>query len=117
MKLTIYADETFATVREVREVPRMKIPYRAAEAVTDLLSDIDLSDDVKILNTVLKSTKEITAVVQATFALSDEDLRFVDVMELGDLAKEIIGYVLNKMAELGIGAEGDDPNARQPATT
>jgi hypothetical protein len=36
-------------------------------------------------------------------------------MELADLAKEIIGFVVNKMAELGVGLEDTDPNGPTPA--
>lgn len=111
MKLTIYADETFSTVREVREVPRMKVPYRTAEVVAALLSELDLNDEQNLVRVVLRNVKQITAVVQATFALPDEDLPYIDVMELGELVKEIISYVVNKMAELGVGTEGQDPNA------
>ena len=111
MKLTTYADKNFINVREVREVPRMKIPYTAAEAVAELISEVDFTDEMNLLRTVLKNTKHITAVVQATFGLPDEDLPYIDTMELGDLAKEIIGFVISKMAELGIGDEDQDPNA------
>lgn len=110
MKLTIYKDELFSEVREVREVPRMKIPYRTAEVVAELLADIDLSDEMEIVRTVLRNVKQITAVVQATFSVPDEDLTHIDVMELGELAKDIIQYVVGKMAELGV--EGGDPNTK-----
>lgn len=117
MKLTIYTDESFSTVREVREVPRMKVPYRTAEAVLALFVDMDLEhmDQSKVLAVVLKNTQLITSVVRATFGLPEEDLPFIDLMELGDLAREIITYVMGKIAELGIG--DDDPNVQAQAQT
>jgi len=115
MKLTIYADELFTSVREVREVPRMKIPYRAAEKLAVLLSELDLSDDTKVLTAVLENTDLITKVVQATFALQAEDLEYIDLMELGDLAKQIIAHVMAEIGRLGVYAaisyiNGVDPH-------
>lgn len=115
MKLKIYTDETLCTVREEREVPRMKIPYRTADAVLDLVAGLDFEhmDEYKVLSLLLQNKHHLTAVVRATFALSEEDLGCIDIMELGDLAREIIRYVMEKMAELGLGET--DPNAHQPA--
>lgn len=120
MKLTIYADESMTTVREVREVPRMKIPYRTATAVLNMLGDLDLEKmtETAILGMVLKNEQHLTAVVRATFGLAEEDLERVDVVELGDLAREIVAYVVQKMADLGIDMGGDsDPNAPELAQT
>lgn len=117
MKLKIYTDESLAQVREEREVPRMKVPYRTADAVLDMLSDLDFEnlDEYKVLKLVLKNKKHLTTVVRATFGLSEDDLECIDILELGDLAREIIRYVVEKMAELGVGES--DPNAQAPATT
>lgn len=115
MKLTIYTDESMSTVREVREVPRMKIPYRTATAVVNMLADLDLENmnEMAILGMVLKNEYHLTAVVRATFGLAEEDLEYIDVVELGDLAREIVAYVVQKMADLGIDLGGDaDPNAQ-----
>lgn len=115
MKLTIYTDESLTEVREVRDVPRMKIPYRTADAVLDMLADIDFQNvnEYKVINLVLKNKKHITTVVRATFGLAEEDLDCIDLLELGDLAKEIVRFVLEKMEELGVGES--DPNAQMPA--
>lgn len=115
MKLTIHTDASLSEVREVREVPRMKIPYRTADAVLDMLADLDLENvsEYQVLNLVLKNKNHLTTVVRATFALSEEDLACIDLMELGDLAEEIIGYVMGKIAELGVGES--DPNAQELA--
>lgn len=117
MKLTIFTDESLTQVREVREVHRMKVPYRTADAVLDMLSDLDFEnlDEYKVINLVLKNKKHLTTVVRATFGLSEEDLACIDLLELGDLAREIIRFVVEKMAELGVGESG--PNAQAPATT
>lgn len=111
MKLTIYTDETFCEVREVRERDRMKIPYRVGQHVVNLISAMDLNDEQQIIRSVLDSEDQITAVVRATFGLSDEDLDHVDAMELADLGREIIAFVVQKMADMGVALEGSDPNA------
>lgn len=116
MKLKIYTDDTFTEVREEREVERMKIPYRVSQHVVNILSSVDLDNDKEVLSKVLESEAQITAVVRATFGLTDEDLDGVDTMDLADLAKEIIGFVANKMAELGVSVEGFGPNSQTPAT-
>lgn len=116
MELKIYTDETFTVVREVRTAERMRIPYRVGQYVVNVISSLDLNDDQEVLHKVLDSEEQITAVVRATFGLTDEDLDHVDIMELTDLAKEIIAFVVNKMAELGVGKEDTDPNGQTPAT-
>lgn len=112
MKLTIYTDESLTEVREVRDVPRMKIPYRTADTVLDMLADLDLENmnEYAVLGMVLRNKQHLTTVVRATFGLAEEDLAYIDLLELGDLAKEIVRYVLDKMAELGVGETG--PNAQ-----
>lgn len=120
MKLTIYTDESMTAVREVREVPRMKIPYRTGDAVTDMLADLDLDkmSETAIFGMVLKNKHHITAVVRATFGLSEEDLAYIDLMELGDVAKEIIAHVIGELAKLGVSFGGDsDPNPQAQAQT
>ena len=119
MRLNIYTDESFNEVREIRERDRMKIPYRVGQHVINTLSMLDLNNDQEVLHTLLESEKQITAVVRATFSLTDEELDYVDVMEMADLAKEIVAFVVTKMADLGLGlgTEGADPNAKMPAAT
>lgn len=114
MKLTIYTDESMSAVREVREVPRMKIPYRTAQHVINMLENLDLDNmsNEAILGMVLKNEYHLTRVVRATFGLAEEDLECVDVVELGDLAREIVAYVVQKMADLGVSLSGEPaPNA------
>lgn len=114
MKLTIFTDESMSAVREVREVPRMKIPYRTATAVLNMLADLDLENmsEMAILGMVLNNEKHLTAVVRATFGLAEEDLEYIDIVEMGDLAKEIVAYVVQKMADLGISLGETDPNGQ-----
>ena len=117
MKLTIYTDPSFREVREVREVPRIRVPYRVGQHVINLLQGLDLDDNKEILQKALGAEEQITAVVCATFGLADEDLDCVDAMELADTAKEIAAYVLRKFADLGVSLGGDSPNAKTPAAT
>ena len=120
MKLTIYTDESMAEVREVREVPRMKIPYRTSEAVTDMLADVDLEkmNNTALLGMLIINRHHITAVVRATFGLTEGDLNCVDTMELLDVGKEIVKWVLDEIAKLdgNKNAEGGDPNGQTLAT-
>lgn len=116
MKLNIYTDGSLTEVKEVREVPRMKIPYRVGQYIVKVISDLDMGEDQKILDTLLASEEQITAVVRATFGLSEEDLDCIDAMELADLAKEIIAFASGKLAELGKGRGDESPNPKAPAT-
>lgn len=111
MKLTIYTDESFTAVREVREADRMKIPYRVGQYVVNAIAKTGLEDEQKLVKLLLDSEEQLTAVVRATFGLSDEDLNGIDVMELADLGREIIGFVVGKMAEMGVSIGAESPNA------
>lgn len=118
MKLTIYTDESMTDVREVREVARIKIPYRTGQHVINMLENLDLENmsNEAVLGMVLKNEYHLTRVVRATFGLAEEDLECVDVVELGDVAREIVVYVIKKMSDLGIFLGGDsDPNAQELA--
>lgn len=112
LELRIYKDEYLTQVQEVRKVEAMKIPYRTADAVLDMLADIDFSnvDEYKVINLVLKNKQHITTVVRATFGLSEDELGRINIMDLYGLAKEIVQYVLGQMATLGGG--DPDPNGQ-----
>ena len=115
LKLKIYKDEFLTDVQEIRTVEAMKIPYRTADAVLDMLADIDFKnvDEYKVISLVLKNKQHVTTVVRATFGLSEEELGRINILDLRALAKEIAQYVLAQMAELGGGET--DPNAQTPA--
>ena len=110
MELKIYTDDTFTEVREIKKCDKIKIPYRVAQHVVKLITGMDLKDNDKILHAILDSEEQVTAVVRATFGLRDEDLEFVDFMALGEVAKEIISYVVQKMADMGIRIAGPAEN-------
>jgi hypothetical protein len=115
LELKIYKDEFLTEVQETRKVEGMKIPYRTADAVTDMLADLDLDkmSEMAVFGMVLKNKHHITTVVRATFGLSDDELARVDIMEMYGLAKQIVQYVMGQMATLG----GDsDPNGQTLAT-
>ena len=109
MELKIYTDDTYTEVRETRQRDRMKIPYRVGQHVMRVIANADLSNDQDVLRAILESEEQITAVVRATFGLTDEDLDHVDLMDLEKLAREIIQYVVGKINELGGGETA--PNA------
>lgn len=113
MRITIYQDDTYTDIRETRECDRIKVPFRVGQYVINTLSKLDYKDEQKVLSAILESEEQITKVVKATFGLTDDDLETVDVMELGDVAKEIINFVLSKVAEMGVDF---DPNSLLRAT-
>lgn len=118
MKLNIYTDDTFREVREVKEAERMKIPFRVARHVARLLPTLSSYDKKEIPFIICENEDQVAAIIQATFGLSEEDLDHVETLELGDLAKEIIQYVIEKMNELGVRlGDSEDPNPQTPATT
>ena len=108
MRITIYQDDTYTEIRETREADRLKVPFRVGQYVVNTLSKMDFKDEQKILDAVLDSEEQITKIVKATFGLTDEDLETVDMIELGDVAKEIISFVVSKIAEMGVNI---DPNS------
>lgn len=115
LELKIYKDEYLTEVQEIRKVEGTKIPYRTADAVTDMLAELDFENvnEYKVVNLVLKNKHHITTVVRATFGLSEDELARVDIMEMYGLAKQIVQYVMGQMATLG----GDsDPNGQTLAT-
>ena len=103
LKLTIYTDDTYTAEREVRTAEKMKIPYRVGQYVIKAVAGLDLNDDKAVLAKLLESEEQITAVVRATFGLTDEDLDHVDLLELSELAGQIIDFVLSKINDLGAG--------------
>lgn len=115
LELKIYKDEYLAEVQEVRKVDGMRIPYRTADAVTDMLAELDFAnvDGYKVLELLLKNKRHITTVVRATFGLTEDELARVDIMDMYSLAKEAVQYVMGQMAELG---GESDPNAKTLAT-
>lgn len=117
MKLSIYKDEFLNEVQEERTVEDLKIPYRTADAVLDVLSDLDFENlnEYKIISLVLKNKHHITTVVRATFNLTEEELQRVNIVEMYDLAKRIIRHVMQQVALLSDG--GDDPNGQTQAQT
>ncbi len=112
MRITIYQDDSFTEIRETRETDRLKVPFRVGQYVVNALSKIDCTDEKQILGAVMDSEEQITKIVKATFGLTDADLETVDAMELGEAAKEIIQFVLAKIAELG---RNVDPNLQKQA--
>ena len=116
LELKIYKDEYLAEVQEIRKVEGMRIPYRTADAVTDMLAELDFEniDEYKVVNLVLKNKHHITTVVRATFGLSEDELARVDIMEMYDLAKQAVQYVMGQLATLG---GESDPNAQVQAQT
>lgn len=115
LELKIYKDEYLSEVQEIRKVDGMRIPYRTADAVTDMLAELDFEnvDGYKVINMVLKNKHHITTVVRATFGLSEDELARVNIMDMYALVKEIVKYVMDQMAALN----GDaDPNGQTLAT-
>lgn len=115
LELKIYTDEFLTEVQEIRKVDGLRVPYRTADAVMDMLAELDFQniDEYKVINLVLKNKQHITTVVRATFGLTEDELTRVDIMEMYGLAKEAVRYVMGQIATMG----GDtDPNGQTLAT-
>ena len=117
LKLNIYTDDTYTEVREVKTAQRIKIPMRVGQYVMNLLPTLDLSDGWGIIQHVLASEDQITKIVRATFGLTEDDLETVDMMELGDVGKEIVGYVVEKLEGMGVRLSDLLGNPQTPAAT
>lgn len=114
MKLNIYKDETFTEVQEVREVERIKIPLRAAQYVMQAAKEYDLKNENEILRAVVNSEEQLVNTVRATFGLAEHELDYVDTVELGDVGKEIYKWVIEKLKDMGIQLNFNDPNQTAP---
>ena len=117
MKLNIYTDDTFTEVKETRECDKIKIPYRVGQYVVNVLANTNLDDDMEIIKKALESEEQITKIVRATFGLKEDELEFVNVLEIAETAQQISAFVLEKMAEMGLKfGEDSNPNQAAPAT-
>lgn len=115
LELKIYKDEYLSEVQETRKVEGLKIPYRTADAVVDLLAEMDFEhiNEYKVVELVLKNKRHITTVVRATFGLSEDELGRVNIMDMYDLAKDIVRHVMGQIEALG---GESDPNGQKLAT-
>jgi len=111
LRINIYTDETYSEVKETREAARIKIPYKVAKDVLQIVQGLDLADDRAIFQQLLKSEEYITRIVKATFGLTEDDLEYIETGELYDTGKEIVQFVIDKMAAMGITMGDNDPNA------
>ena len=116
MKLNIYTNDTFTEVKETRECDKIKIPYRVGQYVVNVLANTNLDDDMEVIKKALDSEQQITKIVRATFGLKEEELDNIDIVELTETAQQIVDFVLEKMAEMGLKfGEGENPNQTAPA--
>lgn len=115
LELKIYKDEYLTEVQETRKVDGLRIPYRTADAVLDMLAEMDFEhvNEYKVINLVLKNKHHITTVVRATFGLTEDELARVNIMDMYGIAKDIVHYVMGQMEALG---GESDPNGQTLAT-
>ena len=95
--LNIYTDETLTEVARVVESDRLKIPYRVVTYVANQLEVLDVTNEDDIFRLITSSTDEVEKVIKATFGLTDNDLDYVDAMELGTVGMELYKWVIEKM--------------------
>lgn len=97
--LNIYTDDTLTEVKRTVEADRLKIPYRVAITVAQLLEDIDINniDDSQVISFVTGNLEKVDKIIKATFGVSDTELECVDVAELGAVAMELYKWGLEKI--------------------
>lgn len=108
LRLNVYKDESFTEVKRTCEVDFIRVPYRVAMYVAQMLDQVeDFTDERQILKMIAGSGEYLTKIIKATFGVSETELECVDIVELGDTAMEIYRYVLGKFRSL---RGNEDPN-------
>lgn len=112
LELKIYKDEYLKEVQEVRKVDGLKVPYRTADAVLDMLGEMDFEhvNEYKVINLVLKNKHHVTTIVRATYGLDEDELARVNIVEMYSTVKAIVAYVLEQLAAMGIDLTGGESN-------
>lgn len=105
LKLNVYKDDTLAEVKRTVEADRLKIPYRVAVTVVEMLDDIDLDNRNQTVHFVAGNIDKVEKIIKATFGITDSEIECIDIIEMKDLAKEIVSWVMDKYSELN---GGDD---------
>lgn len=113
-KLPIYTDDTFKTVKEVRECDELTIPFRVGEYFMDLLAVLDFNNDIEVLLAAAKSKDQIKKIIRASFGMTEDEFDFVKLNDLKAVAQPIIKFIYDKIKELNLDGD-DDPNQTAPA--
>lgn len=103
-KLTVYTDDTLKEVARIAEADELKIPYRVAMYIGQHLDKLNLKDTDSIYDFVMKNLDKVDRIIKATFGVTDDELEFVDIMELGKIAVELYKWGAGKMKGLNEGA-------------
>lgn len=108
LRLNVYRDEDFTEIKRTCEADRLRVPYRVAMYVAQMLDGADdLTDERQILKMITGSGEYLTKIVKATFGVSETELECVDIGEMYDVGMELYRYALEKFQSL----KGDpDPN-------
>lgn len=103
-QLTVYTDDTLKEVARIAEADELKIPYRVAMYIGQHLDTLNVKDTDSIYDFVMKNLDKVDRIIKATFGVTDDELEFVNIMELGKIAVEIYKWGSGKMKSLNEGA-------------
>lgn len=100
--LNIFTDDTLVEVKRVVEADRLKIPYRVAINVAQALDDLNINEleDNSVLKLITGNLDKVDKIIKATFGVTDSELEFIDVTELGAVAMELYKWGIEKINSL-----------------
>ena len=112
LRLNIYKDESFTEIKRTCSVDRLRVPYRVAMYVAQMLDKVeDLTDEKQVMKLIASSGDYLTKVVKATFGVSETELECVDIGEMYDVGMELYRYAVERFKSL---TGSQDPNTGGP---
>lgn len=103
LELKIYKDETLTEIERIAHADRLKIPYRVATYVAQSLDTIGSMNETEVFDFVINNIDKVDKIIKATFGVTDTELEYVDLMELGGVATEIYKWAVEKFNSLNNG--------------
>ena len=107
LTLNIYTDETLTEIKRVAEADGLKIPYRVGIYIAQSLETLDIKNNNDLLHFISGSMDKVDKIIKATFGVTDTELEYVDIAELGAVAMELYKWGLDKIK----GLNGGEKNA------
>ena len=100
IKLTVY-NEDMETVKKECTATAVKIPFGFVRKLMKLFDAEKLEDTTQILNTVMRSWADVTALLGRIFPdISEEDWDYVDTSELVKVLFELLKWAFAEMVKI-----------------